>query len=171
MVLIDVTGYTFCSIKKSDLGKKEFLSDIEKIEPKIKEKITKILNNGGKIYGLKKRRKLKVVYLFDAVEQNEQKGLVFEQSIYTENVKDAKIKECEIAIRQILQEEVNKNNYIGVKWNNLKIAFNKKENFFALMFPICLLIGAMVGYAFSHVVTGCAIGTFVGLFLISFSKI
>ena len=144
MVLVYIRGYDFIEITNKDIQKKEFLSELETINPEIKNKILNILENDGKIYGLKRNGRLKTAYLFKNITENDEKILAFEESFNTEDV-EHKLKACEEAIEMSLQEEVNKKRFKKAKWNNKEIIFNKNTNWFEELFSLFSYLGIAFG--------------------------
>lgn len=144
MVLVYIRGYDFIEITNKDIQKKEFLSELEIINPEIKNKILSILENDGKIYGLKRNGKLKTAYLFKNITENDEKILVFEESFHTKDV-EHKLKACEEAIEIALQDEVNKKRFKKAKWNAREIIFNKTTNWVEELFSLFSYFGITFG--------------------------
>ncbi len=143
-LLVYIRGYDFIEITNKDIQKGEFLSELETINPEIKNKILNILENDGKIYGLKRNGRLKTAYLFKNITENDEKILDFEESFNTEDV-EHKLKACEEAIEMSLQEEVNKKRFKKAKWNNKEIIFNKNTNWFEELFSLFSYLGIAFG--------------------------
>ena len=154
-------------IKKKQVEKEEFLSELEKIDSEIKSKISKILDNDGQVYGLKDKKVLKAVYLFKNTTEENKKILIFTEAIKVEDIDDKKIKECEEQIKEELQEQIIERNFEKAKWNDIEVVYSKskakKYFWIAVMFPICLVLGMAIGGMFGHMFVGMGIGIFLGL--------
>lgn len=81
-----IKGYSVCDINKGTLKKADFFDEIKNKDSKIQEKIEKILQNKGLAFGLKKDKKLKAVYLFETLDEENKKILRFIEKIILEEI-------------------------------------------------------------------------------------
>ena len=88
LVIGKIKGYSVCTITKGTLKKGEFFEEIEVKEPKIKEKAIEIVENKGIIYGLKKDKKLKAIYLFNSKHEDDGEVLLFIEKILLDEISE-----------------------------------------------------------------------------------
>ena len=130
LIIGKIKGYAVCTITRGTLKKGEFFEEIEVKEPKIKEKALKIVENKGIIYGLKKDKKLKAIYLFDSKSEDDGKVLLFIEKILLDEINEEVEKEFEKALNQEMIELVSLEDYKRVEWGEDEIVPKTEQALF-----------------------------------------
>ncbi|MCD8027689.1 MAG: hypothetical protein LUF02_03305 [Erysipelotrichaceae bacterium] len=148
-----VKGYTNCTITKKRINDKT-LSELIKVDNKIQNKLDYALNNDAYIVGLKKKKVLKCVYIFN----KENDTLIFSVIIKTEEITDKILKAFEKDIIVDLKNKVSAKEIAHVEWNDVVIEPNNSLNWLA--FGISL--GVLFGIALDSIALGICFGVAFG---------
>lgn len=164
MMIGKIKGYSIFDISKGTLKKEDFFDEIKNKDSKIKEKIEKILQNKGLAWGLKKDKKLKAVYLFEAVEEDNKKILRFTEKIILEEITNEIQEKFEKDLITEFTELVSLEDYAKVEWDgNTIIPKTVKVGKYniplgSLMFLICIIFGILM----DDLVLGICVGSVLG---------
>jgi len=110
-------------LTKNKIEKYNF-TELETKESSIKNDIEEVLNNGGIVYALGKKKILKCVYLFKVTNGEEGKTLVFDKYVTLDEVKEY-TKRFEEDITTLLGEEITRKKQIKkVIWEDKEIETN-----------------------------------------------
>lgn len=156
-----IKGYDICNITNKKLDKEEFLSELIKLDSNLKNKILKVLNDNGYVIGLKKKKVLKVVYIFKMDIQ--QKILKYSESLATKDIEIKTIENFEKAIIEELKEKVTLEEVSKVDWKDIEIVPNESSSFSSLTFSTCLSLGLLFGIIFDNLSMGLLFGCAIGL--------
>lgn len=164
VIIGKIKGYSVCDISKGTLKKEEFFQEIEVKEPKIKEKAIQILENKGVMYGLKKDKKLKAIYLFDSRVENNNRILIFTEKILLDEINEEVEKEFEKAINQELIELVSLEDYKKVEWGDEEIVPKtvKVGKYAVPLGTLFFIIGVIIGIIFDDIFIGMCLGIGLG---------
>lgn len=156
-----VKGYDICVVTVGKLNKDGFLDSIISKESGFKEKLLDILKNKGYIIGLKKKKVLKVLYIFEM--NKEEKTLSFSESLKVDDVEPKTIEEFEKVILEELKEKLFFDELTKIDWNDIEINPKKFFGFSESAFSLCLSLGVMYGILFDHLAVGIVFGICIGL--------
>ena len=111
-------------VTKKRIEKFDF-TKLEEKDSNVKRYIEEVLNNGGFVYALGKKKVLKCVYIFKLVAEENDKILVFDKSVVLEEVTNC-IEKFEKDIPEILGEElIDKQEIKKVVWGEKEIQVEK----------------------------------------------
>lgn len=126
MIFGSVKGYGIQQISLKMLENKKWnFTELEEIDSDIKKDIEKVIDGGGVVYALEKKKVFKTVYLFKTVSDKEEKYLSFDKSVILEEINDAAIKEFEDDMTTLLGEEVSQGEITKVIWGDKEIESSK----------------------------------------------
>jgi len=164
LIIGKIKGYSVCTITKGTLKKGEFFEEIEVKEPKIKEKALEIVENKGIIYGLKKDKKLKAIYLFDSKSEDDGKVLLFIDKILLDEISEEVEKEFEKALNQEMIELVSLEDYKRVEWGEDEIVPKKVKvgKYMVSLGSIFFMVGMVIGIIFDDFFIGMCLGIGLG---------
>lgn len=112
-----VKGYSVCDISKGTLKKEEFFNEIENRDSNIREKLESVLQNKGLVFGLKKDKKLKAVYIFESANEDKKKILRFTEKILLDEIDNEIQEKFEKDLINEFKELVSLEEYAKVEWN------------------------------------------------------
>ncbi|MCD7894067.1 MAG: hypothetical protein LUG60_10260 [Erysipelotrichaceae bacterium] len=155
-----IKGYTTCTIKKK-LIDEESLSELITIDNNIQNKLVDAISNDAYIVGMKKKKILKCIYIFN-------KGnniLTFSEMIKTDEITDKILKAFEKDIIEDLKIKITTKEISRVDWNNIVIEPNDTLNWLVIGISFGILFGIeldsiMLGICFGAVF-GCCYGAIV----------
>lgn len=126
MVIGSVKGYGIqqISLKMLENSKWSF-NELEESDSDIKKTIKKVIEDGGVVYALEKKKVFKTVYLFKMVFDKEEKYLSFDKSVILEEINEAAIKEFEDDMTILLGEEVSQGDITKAIWGDKEIEPSK----------------------------------------------
>lgn len=126
MVIGSVKGYGIqqISLKMLENSKWSF-NELEESDSDIKKAIKKVIEDGGVVYALEKKKVFKTVYLFKMVFDKEEKYLSFDKSVILEEINEAAIKEFEDDMTILLGEEVSQGDITKAIWGDKEIEPSK----------------------------------------------
>lgn len=156
-----VNGYSICNITKVMLKKNDFFEQIEKKDIKIKEKIQTTLNNKGLIFGFKKDKKLKAIYIFESVIENKKRILKFTEKILLEEISKELQDNFEKNISNELMELVSLEDYEEIEWNG-NVIVPKTIKLGKYNIPLGSLL-FILGIIFGAIINDITIGICMGL--------
>jgi len=169
MVIIigKIKGYRICDVtSKSFEVKKYSFDELKNKNSKIEDEIKKILNDGGKVFGLTKDKTLKLVYLFKKVDKDEQRTLEIQKKVVLDECLNC-IDEFEENLELILEGELMCNKSIDKAiWNNKEFLRGSNNKFFPIMW---ISIGIVFSILFNSYIW-LFIYTLIGLSSISSIK-
>lgn len=119
------------------------------------------LNNNGYVIELKKKKVLKVVYIFKKDTQH--KILQYSESLATKDIETKTIEDFEKAIIEELKEKVTMEEILKVDWKDIEIVPNESSSFSGLTFSTCLSLGLLYGIIFDNLSMGLLFGCAIGL--------
>ena len=159
-------GYNICKVSKKDIEKDKFVEDLE---TSIKEEILKTFEKKGYVYGLKKGKVLKVVYLFDSNEIEGKVNLTFTKSYYSKDVEDRE-EDFDNAFLEAMKDKLILEEFSKITWKDNEIQVENKEedddeNMVTIALPLCMCLGMGLGFVFDNVLFGIVIGFAVGTLL------
>lgn len=97
-----IKGFHICNIRKNKINDSEFVEDIKTKDSKITQEVMDVIENKGKVYGVKKDQKLKAIFLFERVENEKKKTLKLSKKIFVDEIN----KEMEQQIENKLLERM-----------------------------------------------------------------
>ncbi len=155
-----VKGYMTCTIKKKKINE-ESLSELITIDNSIQDKLVNALNNDAYIVGMKKKKVLKCIYIFD----KDNDSLIFSEIIKTDEITDKILKAFEKDIIEDLKTKVSSKEIAHVDWNDIVIEPDNSLNYLALGISVGVLFGIALdsiplGICFG-VIFGCCCGAIV----------
>lgn len=159
-----IREYSVCNVSKSILKKDEFFEDILSRDTMIKEKIQNILSNNGIIYGLKKDKKLKAVYLFESITEDKKHILRFTEKIILDEISKEIQEEFEKCIIEELSEFVSLEDYSKIEWgDNIIVPKMVKVGKYnlplgSLMFVVGVAFGLFTNDLFFGIMIGIVLG-------------
>jgi len=159
-----IKGYSVCDISKGTLKKEDFFEEIEVKEPKIKEKAMKIIENKGVMFGLKKDKKLKAIYLFDSKVEKDNRVLMFTEKILLDEINEEVEKEFEKVLNQEFIELVSLEDYSKVEWGDEEIVPRtvKVGKYAISLGALFFAIGVAIGIIFDDIFIGMCLGIGLG---------
>ena len=159
-----ILHFTVCDISKGTLKKEDFFEEIEVKEPKIKEKAMKIIEDKGVMFGLKKDKKLKAIYLFDSKMEKDNRVLMFTEKILLDEINEEVEKEFEKAINQEFIELVSLGDYSKVEWGDKDIVPKtiKVGKYAISLGTLFFIIGVIIGIIFDDIFIGICLGIGLG---------
>ncbi len=147
MVFGSVKGYGIQQISLKMLENKKWnFDELEKNESDIKNEIKDVLENGGAVFALAKKKVFKTVYLFKLVDSKEEKYLEFYKKLILDELTDDAIKEFEDDMTTLLGETVAGEEVSKVIWGDKEIELSKVK-IGKLEIPLSI-IWMLVGVAF-----------------------
>ena len=150
-------------IKKRNLNNDEMFKELEVLDSGIKEKIQKTLDNNGCVYGLKQKKTLKAVYIFQMEKEENENILKFESEIHPTEVED-KIKDFENIISQEIREGLILGEYSKAIWNDKEIVpDNDQKNHSTEIIVTFLALGVAFGVLWDDIVMGIVFGLIFGV--------
>lgn len=164
MMIGKIKGYSIFDISKGTLKKEDFFDEIKNKDSKIKEKIEKILQNKGLAVGLKKDKKLKAVYLFEAVEEDNKKILRFTEKIILEEITNEIQEKFEKDLITEFTELVSLEDYAKVEWDDNTIVPKtvKVGKYNIPLGSLMFLLGTIFGILIDDLTMGICIGLCLG---------
>lgn len=164
LIIGKIKGYSVCDITKGTLKKEGFFEEIENKEPKIKEKVEKILEDKGVMFGLKKDKKLKAIYLFDSKVENDGRILIFSEKILLDEINEEIVKEFEKVLNQELIELVSLEDYKKVEWGDDEIVPKtvKLGKYAISLGTVFFVVGITIGIIFDDIFIGMCLGIGLG---------
>lgn len=159
-----IKGYSVCSISKGTLKKEDFFDEIKNKDLNVKEKIQNILSNHGIIYGLKKDKKLKAVYLFESITEDKKRILKFTEKILLEEINKEIQEEFEKDITEELSEFVSLEEYSKIVWDeNVIVPKMVKVGKYNLpLGSLMFVVGVIFGILTDDLAMGMCIGICLG---------
>lgn len=116
-----VKGYNAYMVTNKTLKKKNWSFDeLEEKEEKIEEKISQVLEEGGEVFALGKKKIFKAVYLFKVVNDENKKTIVFDKKIVLDEVSHC-TEEFENDLSSILGQSVAEGQYSKAVFENKEI--------------------------------------------------
>jgi len=159
-----IKGYSVCNASKNMLKKDELFEDILTRDKKIKEKIQNILSDNGMIYGLKKDKKIKAVYLFESTFEDKKHILKFTEKIILDEINKEIQEKFEECIISELSEFVSLEEYSKIEWGDNIIVPKKVKigKYSIALGSFMVIIGTIFGFLINDLVLGVCIGTILG---------
>ena len=153
-------GYTICRVSKRDMKKEEFFEDFEK---SIKEEILKTFDKKGFVYGFKKGKILKAVYLFDSNQIEDEVSVTFNKSYYSKDVENIK-EDFDNAFLEAMKEKLVLDEFSKIIWkdNEIQVENKEEENKVVITLPLCMALGMGLGLIFNNLLLGTVIGIIAG---------
>ncbi len=148
-----VKGYTTCTITKKIINE-ESLSELITIDNNIKNKLDDALNNDAYVVGMKKKKVLKCIYIFN---KNEAK-LIFSEIIKTDEITDKILRSFEKDIIEDLRDKVSSKEISHIDWNDIIIEPDNSLNWLA----IGISLGVLFGIALDSIALGICFGVAFG---------
>lgn len=147
MVFGSVKGYGIQQISLKMIENKKWNFDelVDK-ESNIKNEIKEVLENGGTVFALAKKKVFKTVYLFKLVDSKKEKYLEFYKKIILDELTNDAIKEFEDDMTTLLGEAVAGDEVSKVIWGDKEIELSKVK-IGKLEIPLSI-IWMLVGVAF-----------------------
>lgn len=126
MVFGSVKGYSIQQFSLKMLENKKWdFSELEEKDANIKKDIKEVLENGGTVFALDKKKVLKTVYLFKLVTKDKEKILVFDKKVVLDEMTEDAIKEFEDDMTTLLGETVSGEEITKVVWEDKEIEPSK----------------------------------------------
>lgn len=124
----------------------------------------KILENKGLMFGLKKDKKLKAIYLFDSRKENNNRILIFTEKILLDEINEEVEKEFEKVINQEFVELVSLEDYSKVEWGDEEIVPKtvKVGKYVVPLGTLFFIIGVIIGIIFDDIFIGMCLGIGLG---------
>ena len=153
-------GYDICRVTKGEMKKDKV---VEELDASIKEEILKVLEKNGFVYGFKKGKVLKVVYLFDSNQIEGESNLIFTKSYYSKEVEDKK-EEFDNVFLEAMKEKLVLEEFSKITWKDEEIELknNQEEIKLVISLPLSISLGMAIGLIFNNLLLGTAIGIIVG---------
>jgi len=152
-------GYNICRVSRREMKKDKVF---EELEISIKEEIMKTLEKKGYVYGFKKGKVLKVVYLFDSNQIEGEVNLIFTKSYYSKDVENRK-EDFDNAFLEAIKDKLILEEFSKITWKDSEIQVeNKEENKVVIAIPICMVLGMGLGLIFNNLLLGTVIGLIIG---------
>ncbi|MCD7839829.1 MAG: hypothetical protein LUG46_04285 [Erysipelotrichaceae bacterium] len=148
-----IKGYTTCTITKKKTNE-ETLSELIIIDNNIQNKLAEAFNNDAYVFGMKKKKVLKCVYIF----HKEKDTLIFSETIKTDEITDKILKSFEKDIIEDLKVKVSTKEIAYVDWNDIVIEPNNSLNWLA----IGISLGVLIGIALDSIALGICFGVVFG---------
>lgn len=122
MVFGSVKGYSIQQVSLKMLENKKWdFSELETKDSDIKKNIKDVIENGGFVFALDKKKVLKTVYLFKLVNEENNKILIFDKKLVLVEITEQVIKEFEEDMTTLLGEEVFGEEISKVLWEDKEI--------------------------------------------------
>lgn len=143
-------GFHLCNIKKNQINDAEFMQEVESKDNKINQEVMDVIKNKGKVYGFKKDKKLKAIFIFEKVKNEKKATLKLSKKIYIDEINEEMQKQLE----QILISYISQ--YVALEEIS-KIIFEDKEivpelikvgKFRITLGTLILLLSTIIGIAF-----------------------
>lgn len=159
-----IEGYSLCNISKGTLKKEKFFDEIKNKDSKIQEKLEKTLKNKGLAFGLKKDKKLKAVYLFEATTEEKKNILRFTEKILLEEITNEIQEKIEKDLITEFAELVSLEDYAKVEWDdNIIIPKTVKVGKYNVpLGSLMFLLGIIFGILMDDLVLGICVGSCLG---------
>lgn len=126
MIFGSVKGYSIQQVSLKMLENKKWnFSELEEKDVNIKKDIKGVLENGGTVFALDKKKVLKTVYLFKLVTEDKEKTLVFDKKVVLDEITEDVIKEFEDDMTTLLGETVSGEEITKVVWEDKEIEPSK----------------------------------------------
>lgn len=126
MVFGSVKGYGIQQISLKMLENKKWnFSELEIKDSDIKNEIKSVIENGGTVFALEKKKIFKAVYLFKLVNDSDDKYLSFDKKIVLDEIIEDAIKEFEDDMTTLLGEAVAGEEVSKVIWGEKEIELSK----------------------------------------------
>ena len=126
MVFGSVKGYGIQQISLKMLENKKWnFSELEIKDSDIKNEIKSVIENGGTVFALEKKKIFKAVYLFKLVNDSDDKYLSFDKKIVLDEIIEDAIKEFEDDMTTLLGEAVAGEEVSKVVWGEKEIELSK----------------------------------------------
>ncbi|MBQ3510858.1 MAG: hypothetical protein IJA30_01020 [Bacilli bacterium] len=126
MVFGSVKGYGIQQISLKMLENKKWnFSELEIKDSDIKNEIKSVIENGGTVFALEKKKIFKAVYLFKLVNDSDDKYLSFAKKIVLDEIIEDAIKEFEDDMTTLLGEAVAGEEVSKVIWGEKEIELSK----------------------------------------------
>lgn len=126
MVFGSVKGYGIQQISLKMLENKKWnFSELEIKDSDIKNEIKFVIENGGTVFALEKKKIFKAVYLFKLVNDSDDKYLSFDKKIVLDEIIEDAIKEFEDDMTTLLGEAVAGEEVSKVIWGEKEIELSK----------------------------------------------
>ena len=126
MVFGSVKGYGIQQISLKMLENKKWnFSELEIKDSDIKNEIKSVIENGGTVFSLEKKKIFKAVYLFKLVNDSDDKYLSFDKKIVLDEIIEDAIKEFEDDMTTLLGEAVAGEEVSRVIWGEKEIELSK----------------------------------------------
>jgi len=159
-----IKEYSVCTVSKSNLKKEEFFDEILSIDTTIKEKIQNVLSNHGLIYGLKKDKKLKAIYMFESYVEDKKRILKFTEKILLNEINKEVQEEFEKLIKDELSEFVSLEDYSKIEWGDNVIVpkMVKVGKYNIPLGSLMFFVGIIFGIVTNDLTMGICIGICLG---------
>jgi len=154
-------GYNICRVSRREMKKDKVVGELE---TSIKEEILKTFEKKGFVYGFKKGKVLKVVYLFDSNYQTDGNvSLTFTKSYYSKEV-EGREEEFDNAFLEAIKDKLVLDEFSKIIWKDreIKVENKKEEKMLDITLPICMALGMGAGLIFDNLILGTVIGIIVG---------
>ncbi|MCD7950666.1 MAG: hypothetical protein LUG12_10475 [Erysipelotrichaceae bacterium] len=148
-----VKGYSTCNVTKKKIND-ESLRELLTIDNNIKNKLEDALSKDAYIVGLKKKKALKCIYIFN----KEHDTLIFSEIIKTDEITDKILTAFEKDIIADLTDKVSSKEVSQVDWNDIVI---EPDNSLYWL-PIGLSLGVLFGIAIDDIAIGICFGVALG---------
>lgn len=176
-------NYLIYELNEKLLNKSGIMDDFEKVDYgienfDIKTLILRTIDNGGVVYGVKERKVLKAVFIFELELEKKRKRkkpirrLVFKNAYFTEDLSRA-VPGFAAVIEENLMEKLASKEFSKVYWNGKEIVGKQyvflDDSIFYLM--ICILLGIIAGVLLNSIILFLIVGVVLGIFIGSVIRI
>lgn len=122
MIFGSVKGYSIqqVTLKMLENNKWNF-EELEEKDSKIKKEIKEVIENGGTVYSLDKKKVLKTVYLFKLITDDKDKILTFDKKVVLDEITEDVITEFENDMTTLLGEAVAGEEITKAIWGDKEI--------------------------------------------------
>lgn len=155
-------GYNIFRVSKREMKKDKVFGELE---TSIKEEILNTFEKNGFVYGFKKGKVLKVVYLFDSNQNEGEVNLIFTKSYYSKDV-EGREEEFDNAFLEAIKDKIVLDEFSKITWKDNEIEVkNEQEDKVVITLPLCMVLGMGLGLIFNNLLLGTVIGIIVGTLL------
>ncbi len=138
-----VRGYSICKVSRKCLKREEYLSELKEHFKNISDTIEQALTDDDIIFGLKKNKVLKVVYIFR--KNKEENSLIFLKDYKTKKVDNITTEKFEQALVEEFKEMVALEDVAKVDFKNYEIVPRSIKGFSGSAFALFLGLGLIYG--------------------------
>lgn len=126
MIFGSVKGYSIQQVSLKMLDNKKWnFDELEEKDSDIKKKIKQVIEDGGTVFSLDKKKTFKAIYLFKLSSNDKEKYLTFEDKVIMDELTDDVIKEFEEDMTTLLGEAVAGDEISKVIWGDKEIELSK----------------------------------------------